>query len=307
MFEIDATRLFPWMRTDSSHAGSQIMKTLSPFLTPFVLGIGLYFVEALWVSASRRLILFLLIAFLSLSNILISPYSSPMLNFLTGMGSAWYIIWSGDLLFIQDPRTFKRLQGHFIAEARGAHVIYTWQPIPEPHTLSRFFWVLDLVTNLRELGWEHGLHKDSIPLLQRQGRNSSSLGCTSSTCTTRTFLISQIKRATPAYLFMFIYEQVPLPEQDLILSYMPCHVKSIVYHNVRLWSWTIYVHFLLKFTHCIIAITAVGLFGKNWLGTAGEPWMYPPIFGSASSFFTTWKIQGNVPITLLEPLPDVFN
>jgi hypothetical protein len=30
---------------------------------------------------------------------------------LAGMGSAWYIIWSSDLLFIQDPRTFERLRG----------------------------------------------------------------------------------------------------------------------------------------------------------------------------------------------------
>lgn len=100
------------------------MKILAPFLTLFTLGIGLYFVEDLWVSVSRRFILFSIITILSLWNILISPYSSPIINFLTGMGSAWYIIWLGDLLFIQDPRTFERLRGHVILKAEGTNVIY---------------------------------------------------------------------------------------------------------------------------------------------------------------------------------------
>jgi hypothetical protein len=91
---------------------------------------------------------------------------------------------------------------------------------------------------------------------------------------------------------MSIYEQVPFPEQDLFLCYLPSHLEGIIYHNIRLWSWTMYIYIWLKFTHCTMAIVSVGLIGKGYLGTAGEPWMYPPIFGPAGSFLTTWKVQG---------------
>jgi hypothetical protein len=44
-------------------------------------------------------------------------------------------------------------------------------------------------------------------------------------------------------------------------------------------AWLISVHFFFDACHAFIALIAVGIFTESWLGTAGEPWAYPALFG----------------------------
>ena len=272
----------------------KMISFLTPFLTPLLLATGLYFAESLWVSTTRRCILLLLISVSSHWTICHSPYSVPILDFITGLGSAWYVIWSADLLFVLDPRTFRRIQISGITKrTKHHHESYHWEPLPGRLTLQRAFWVLDLVTNPRELGWEHGLHLQSIPhAIQGSGEKKNYLSSSSPANTSLQCLVSHTMKVVSSHFMMAMYEKPPLDIRAWLFKYLPERLQQDAWQFISLLAWIMEIYFILTIMHSIIALVAVGIFGHRWLGTAGQPWMYPPIFGPASSFFQDWEIRG---------------
>lgn len=262
---------------------------LTPFLTPLLLATGLYFAESLWVPTTRRCILLLLISVSSHWTICHSPYSVPIVDFMTGLGSAWYVIWSADLLFVLDPRTFRRIQISEITKGtKHHHESYHWEPLPGRLILQRAFWVLDLVTNPRELGWEHGLHLQSIPhAIQGSGEKEDH-----PTNTSRQSLASHTMKVVSTHFAMAMYERPPFDIGAWLFKHLPKRLQQDAWQCISLLAFFMEVYFMLTFIHSIIALVAVGIFGNRWLGTAGQPWMYPPMFGPARSFFKNWEMRG---------------
>jgi hypothetical protein len=250
-------------------------------------GFGLLFFEHLTGSARMRYGfcgLNILHAWFSLRH----PTASPFFNYMIGLMSVVHVVRSVELLIASDPLSMKRLR-------KAGLYCYYWEPLPPPYSFRRLLWIIDNVSNLRGIGWSHGSARYLPPPSQIIEENSVSrpLKPTATWGPNRqSFLWTQVRRLVVAYLWfdfyhtMFVHENgrhmerlIDTTGKRMLGAYLAPATNQNIYNWLGRIARIISAQFFLDAAHAITALIAVGIITDTWLGTAGEPWAYPTLFG----------------------------
>jgi hypothetical protein len=255
---------------------------------PFsITGFGLLFFEHLAGSARMRYGfcgLNILYTWFSLRH----PTASPFFNYMIGLMSIVHVVRSVEILIASDPLSMKRLRKVGLS-------CYCWEPLPPPYSFRRLLWIIDNVSNLRAIGWSHGSARYLPPACQIIEKNSVSrpLKPTATWGPSRqSFLWTQVRRLVVAYLWfdsyhtMFVHENgghverlIDITAKRMLGAYLAPATSQNIYNWLGRIARIISAQFFLDACHALTALMAVGIITDTWLGTAGEPWAYPPLFG----------------------------
>lgn len=255
---------------------------------PFsVTGFGLLFFEQLAGSVRMRYGLCglnILYAWFSLRH----PTASPFFNYMIGLMSIVHIVRSVEILIASDPSTMKRLRKVGLS-------FYFWEPLPPPYSLRRLLWIIDIVSNLRAIGWRHGSEKYLPPSCQILEKNSFSRPSKPAATwgpSRQSFLWTQARRLVAAYMWfdfyhtMFVHENgrhterlIDMTSKKMLGAYLAPATCQNIYKWLGRIARIISAQFFLDGFHALTALFAVGIITDTWLGTAGETWAYPTLFG----------------------------
>ena len=97
--------------------------------------------------------------------------TNPLLAYVVGLFECWLVIWATVLIIIYNPsQQFCKLQ--YVRKPTNGkegllssqEVFYlTWQKFPDSVSLERFLWTVDLLINLRGIGWNYRWGSYSVP------------------------------------------------------------------------------------------------------------------------------------------------
>ncbi|KAH8807931.1 hypothetical protein F5884DRAFT_790514 [Xylogone sp. PMI_703] len=128
-----------------------------------ILLLALNFPYICYRNAATRYCTFLASVIAALAVISFSRDESPLITYFMGIISSYYVLRIYILIIIHTPyKEFSRLQ--FKPAKDGGkdkanpeehnHQIY-WETFPQTASLHRLLWTLDLVTNVRRIGWRY--------------------------------------------------------------------------------------------------------------------------------------------------------
>lgn len=221
-----------------------------------------------------------------------------IISYLMGFGGPLMFMRAANLLLFSNPREFRRLRRLRPIANRDMsrrRITHEWEPFPESIGPRRAFWILGLVFNLRGVGWSYQkplypVPKDIQILYQAIGMDlldeSPSYKPTRSNEFKRlAFLEQQFFLLATRYLLV----DLCITLMDLTPFFQGSEpplawVLPLSIHNLCSFPWhallgTIGVYAVLNLYGSCIALVSVGLLGPNVLGTRGEPFMYPSIWG----------------------------
>jgi hypothetical protein len=220
------------------------------------------------------------------------PATNAFLKGATAFISILWIIRFMELMLAHNVANMKRIRRLPFSPFCSTPV-YAWQSRPKELSYDRILWTLDLVTNIRAVGWSHGPTNYRPPsdslLGQKKSLPDMAISKQGSTRTTHSlntsfdkplFIRQQLRRILSAYAVVDIYQTWFPSRRCQSLS----KLLQIVQEDVNRLASAICIYALLDGGHALISFIAIGAFGSNCLGTAGEPWAYPPLFGSPCHF-----------------------
>lgn len=224
------------------------------------------------------------------------PTSIPFLNYISGVLPVIYTLRSLEILVITDPLSMKRLRKVGLSS-------YRWEPLPPPLCFRRLLWAIELLANPRAIGWSHGPTRYLPITVDTHGE--SRVGCATKVRepNRRSFLWRQAYRLAISYVWFDFYlatfdngygPGAEMRFDGTAFGFLDVHLTPTIRQTLNSWvarvSWLISLRFFFDSCHAIVSLVAVGLFTETWLGTAGEPWAYPALFGG--SLLSKPRIRG---------------
>ncbi|KAE8452765.1 hypothetical protein EG329_013037 [Mollisiaceae sp. DMI_Dod_QoI] len=226
-----------------------------------------------------------------------------VVSYLMGFGAVLFFMRSTILLlFYNPPQDFQRLRRVAVSPKESKGIIrHEWEPFPEEVGLRRMFWVSDLLINLRGIGWSFRkpcffVPKDIQKLYLDHGidvstGNPSFKPIRSNHFDRSMFFSSQCILFATRYLLVDIC--INLMDSNPLFqgSGHPLHwIYPVSIRRFLLFLYnsvlgTVGVYAVMDLYATCLALTTVGLLGPNNLGTWGEPFMYPRLWGSVSEIW----------------------
>jgi len=273
---------------------------LGPILGRFILWAALLFPNIFYSSYVTRLLTFTAIALPTASIFKGHKIANPVISYFGGIFAAWLILWSMVMTLIYNPpREFCRVRktkviGTTTSNSEGAQIsAYQWEPCPKQFGRKRLLWTLDLLFNFRGVGWSHQPHR--IPphisnnlAIARNSLEESHLKTDAQTQSKTSFLICQLMLLLRDYLWWDVFTHFSVMDpyfqgEHSQISLAPAYLVG--YYPVAVACWRIFLVFsttyalMEMFFVTSISFIAVCIFGDEWLGTWGERWMHPSLFG----------------------------
>lgn len=141
-------------------------------LPPLLNTLAIFYLNIVRRAYWLRLFCLLLIVFITLYSIFY-PFSSHLLiRYTCAFFLSWYLIWSVNILFVFDIRSFRR----FRVRQCGRQELVCWESVYQTAGLNRLIWALDLSTNFRGLGWRSTRANAAWPSRKHQERLKNSMG-----------------------------------------------------------------------------------------------------------------------------------
>ncbi|RAH77828.1 hypothetical protein BO86DRAFT_369922 [Aspergillus japonicus CBS 114.51] len=211
--------------------------------------------------------------------------------------SVSFIIRAVELLVLQELDDLQHLEK---VSHVSSSILYSWEPLPRALGFRRFLRVCDLIANPRAIGWNHGSTKYLPPLRPVEGEAGGdhcapehrnmvvvAVGDRSS------FLRAHLGTAVLAYLTMDTYQAAFMRNYPLLCDSVDRFLNGVLGWQVSPATSEMVVRRYLLSPGCWIAAyafvdgihSAAGVFSVGLVRLftskhAGEPWMYPPVFGS---------------------------
>jgi hypothetical protein len=211
------------------------------------------------------------------------PTSIPALKYLVGLVAAFHFVRSLEVLLVFDPLSVKRL--------RKVGSRYIWESLPPPYSIRRLAWVVDLLASPRAVGWSHSTARyfpppDQIvdnkdlrpPLKPLNMRGPGRLW----------FLWKQVQRLGISLLWFDLYFAVfdhgngitgKMIIDDIAIKTIQAPLSEDVHAWIARVAWVLCLPFSFDACYTFLALVAVGILTENVIGTAGEPWAWPVLFG----------------------------
>lgn len=168
-----------------------------------------------------------------------------------------------------------------------SEALYEWEPFPES-LAQRWWWTLDLLINFRGLGWSYQKRQHWIPDAVKKVYEESGIHVVRDGPgeTRSTFLVKQCWYFVMNYLLLdwtiYFMDRDPwfnrnLGSDERLLFGHPSG-NYILVRAYRVFIGTLATYSVMDSAHVVLAFISVSL-GPRWLGTSGEPWTHPPLWG----------------------------
>ncbi|RAL06861.1 wax synthase family protein [Aspergillus homomorphus CBS 101889] len=211
--------------------------------------------------------------------------------------SVSFIIRAVELLILHDLDALEHLEK--ISHVSSS-ILYSWEPIPKTLGYRRFLRVCNLIANPRAIGWNYGSTKYLPPLRPVEGEAGGDHCAPEhenmvlvADGDRRTFLRSRVWTILLAYAAIDTYQAAFARNYPKICDSVDRFLNGVVGWDIAPATSEMVVRRYLLSPGCWIAAyafvdgihSAVGVFSVGILRGfspkyAGEPWMYPPVFGS---------------------------
>lgn len=211
--------------------------------------------------------------------------------YLLGAVTFWILIISTSLLLFQNSaRDFKKI--HVRLSGDDGRLRYEIEPLPR-QPRDRLSWILDLIANVRGIGWNHS-SKNAFRTRAGELYDPNHLEFGTEPYRTRSqklrsdFLwrclwISVVDYIVLDMCIYFVHHDSFLSSAELT---NPFSLSSILRNRwfillpYRLLIAGAGVYTVLDLVAKVNALVCVGVLGEEWLGSWGQYWNYPPLFGS---------------------------
>ncbi|KUJ18087.1 uncharacterized protein LY89DRAFT_732780 [Mollisia scopiformis] len=266
---------------------------------PLCLFIALMFPKIFYSSFLARILTLAFIAFEAALVFRPHEITNMIILYLTGFGAILFLIWSAIMLLFCNPlQDFRRLRRVAVTriDAKPA-VKYEWEAYPTELGWERASWVLDLLVNLRGVGWNYQKPRYLVPqdvqkLYQDIGIDVSSFKPTrGNTLDISTFYKTQSMLLVTRYLLVDLcinlmdinpFFQGSEPPLNWIFPLSP---RNLLLAPYNAFLAAIGVYAVLDLYGTCVALIQASLLGPNILGTWGEPFMYPRLWGPLSAIW----------------------
>ncbi|KAF8863489.1 hypothetical protein BDZ45DRAFT_738068 [Acephala macrosclerotiorum] len=241
--------------------------------------------------------------------------SNIIVSYLMGFGGPLMFISSVNLLLFSNPRDFcrlRRLRPIANLDMSKRRISHEWEPFPEEFGLRRAFWILDLLFNLRGIGWSYRKPLYPVPKDIQILYRDIGVDVLDESPSFRPTRSNDVKRPTffkhqfPLLMTRYLMVDFCITLMDLTSFFQGSEpplawVLPLSIRNLSLFPWNallaaIGVYAVLDLYASCTALISVGILGPNVLGTWGEPFMYPSIWGSV------WGIWDDGLIGLWSPM-----
>lgn len=292
------------------------LNRLQPFLIPRDILNFIILVAWLVATPSRSKLprvfsyaVFALIVFLSFNTLVKRRSIGLAYGVLIGVSSAWCVILAINFVLIHDVRYFKRIvlqkQASYESvpsnridsgngtpsasknydqgkEPKNTSAIpqgrLVWEKMPQDFW-SRLGWVLDLISTFRVSNWHWASNDQQVPRefpIQAQAAYTHPSRISSLLKFIAVYMIiDTLKLAVIADPYFLMVQHSPAP------TYLPHSLRGPLALSLyrRLISWMC-IHGGVFLLFNIFPFLLVDVLGPTWIGLYGEPWLYPPIYGS---------------------------
>jgi hypothetical protein len=283
---------------------------------PAILFNAIVFPKVFYSSYAARVITFAAVAGSVVFALQPHDIDTPSTSYLFGFAPSWTLIVAAVfLLLCNPPREFRRIrrkddQGSG-KEGSASDSQYEWEPFPEQFS-RRVWWTLDLLMNFRGLGWSYQKRQHQIPDAVKKVYAESGIkvirdGCENEKKTGQTksaFLVKQFGYFVVDYMMLdfFIYLMDrdpwfnrPLGSDERLLFGWPAGNLDIFVRPYRVFVGTLATYSVMDMVHVILAMVSVSL-GESWLGTHGQPWMHPRLWGSLAELYHRGLPGTDIPV-----------
>jgi hypothetical protein len=275
---------------------------------PAILFNAILFPKTFYSSYATRIATFLTIAASVAWALQPHDFNTPSTSYLFGFAPCWTLIVAAVLLLLCDPtRDFRRIRRKgIVIPSTGCtgdsklDPLYEWEAFPEQFS-RRFWWTFDLLMNWRGLGWSYQKRQHQIPDEVKRVYDESGIkvirdGCPSDMKKPESrfsFLTKQRTLFIIDYILLdftiYLMDRDPwfnrsLRSDERLLFGFPSGNLDILVVPYRVFIGTLATYSVMDIAHVTLALVSVGL-GERWLGTHGEPWMHPRLWGSLTELF----------------------
>jgi hypothetical protein len=268
---------------------------------PAILFNAILFPKTFYSSYTARSATFLTIAASVAWALQPHDFNTPSTSYLFGFAPCWTLIVAAVLLLLCNPtRDFRRIRRKIVIPSNGwtgdskLDPPYEWEAFPEQFS-RRFWWTFDLLMNWRGLGWSYQKRQHQIPdevkrVYDESGINVIRDGCPNDAKkpeSRSSFLARQCKLFMIDYIYFMDRDpwfNRPLRSDERLLFGYPSGKLDLLVVPYRVLVGTLATYSVMDIAHVTLAFVSVGL-GERWLGTHGEPWMHPRLWGSLTELF----------------------
>ncbi|PYI07418.1 hypothetical protein BO78DRAFT_460560 [Aspergillus sclerotiicarbonarius CBS 121057] len=215
------------------------------------------------------------------SAVFYPPDSRDFVRYTNAFLSTSLLIRAVELLLVRNLNHVKRLQK---VSYLSSSPLYAWEPISPTLGLKRFLQVCDLVGNPRAIGWSYGSSKYQPPLQKVEALDGAN---------------GKVCRAVVAYVLIDSYQaaigrnypSVCEGVEAFLTGVLGIQASPATSETVMQLcilptvSWMISYAFV-DGTHAAGGVFLVGILRILSPQIAGDPWMYPPVFGAMRHMFT---------------------
>jgi hypothetical protein len=241
-----------------------------------------------------------LIGIIFFSSSMIRPHTlyNTLPAYLLGFLSIWILVLSVVMIFCYDPPQELWKINVQLDESSG-RVEYRSGRLPSEGLISGLLWVLGLIISARGVGWNYGggnisrtadgrlrgeewIGSDGAESLRNRVNNSR-----------RAFLYEQLRIFMIDYILVDIATHLMYKDAFLSGSEVP-NVSSMTLSECRRWCVllpyrllvaAIGIYAVIDYASRLFALISVGILGERWIGSWGQYWNYPPLFGR---IWTIW-------------------
>ncbi|PMD44935.1 hypothetical protein L207DRAFT_577883 [Hyaloscypha variabilis F] len=217
-------------------------------------------------------------------------------SYLFGFAPCWVLIVAAVLLLLYNPaRDFRRIRRKRDEHGNHGGVEYEWEAFPEQLS-KRCWWALDLMMNWRGLGWSYQRRQHLIPDAVKRVYDEAGINVKRDggpIQTRSSFLLQQSWYFAMDYVLLdlciYFLDRDPWFNRDLdsnekLLFGHPAGNYDILVRPYRIFLGTLATYIVMDVAHVALALACVGL-GPRYLGTLGEPWQHPPLWGTFDDLF----------------------
>lgn len=269
-------------------------------IVPLSLFVALMFPEIFYSSSVSRSLTLAGVAVETAYVLRPHEITNVIVLYLTGFAAVLFFIWSAIMLLFCNPiQGFRRLRRVKIGQKGSELVVkHEWESYPAQFGWRRTAWAIDLLFNLRGIGWSfrqpcYIVPDDVQKLYADIGIDLSSKVPTKANTLSRSkFLREQCIRLITQYLlvdlcitFMDIspFFQNARPPLEWIF---PLSIQNLLLFPYNSLLAAIGVYAVLDLYGTCLVLIFVGPLGPELLGTWGEPFMYPRLWGS---LYAVWN------------------
>jgi hypothetical protein len=217
-------------------------------------------------------------------------------SYLFGFAPCWVLIVAAVLLLLYNPaRDFRRIRRKRDEHGNHGGVEYEWEAFPEQLS-KRCWWALDLMMNWRGLGWSYQRRQHLIPDAVKRVYDEAGINVKRDggpIQTRSSFLLQQSWYFAMDYVLLdlciYFLDWDPwfnrgLDSNEKLLFGHPAGNYDILVRPYRIFLGTLATYIVMDVAHVALALACVGL-GPRYLGTLGEPWQHPPLWGTFDDLF----------------------